>query len=178
MPEYPTICIMLSVTDMHTNTMTKLLFTLLAITWCSISSAAELKLVCEDTSETARTFRKDAPSLGIDIYSVDSSASTVRQLAGKLKDMRTISAEINEAEIRLVQSGYINQPEITETFITVISRVSGRWIRHPHYLDSKGMWVSGTALEKLARSLNLWGTFFGIRQGPDEGECKPDSRKF
>lgn len=157
--------------------MPKLFALLLATCLITSASAEEMKLICEETSEFVKDFRKNAPSLGVDIYSVDLSSSAVRQLSGELKEMRIISVEIKEEEIRILQSGYINKPESTENFITVISRVSGRWARHANYLNAGGIWVSGPELEKLARSLGLWGPF-GIRQVWQEGECKLNSHKF
>lgn len=138
---------------------------------------AELKLICEDKSESAVMFRKQAPALGVDIYAVDSAARTVRQIEGELRGKTLLSVEITEAEIRFTQSGYINEPGLIETFQTAISRVSGKWVRHPQYVDQHGRRVVGAELERLARSLNLWGPF-GIRQRPDEGECAADNRKF
>jgi hypothetical protein len=152
----------------------------LAIMFCSFATTAftaEIKLVCEDKSEAAAWFRKESPSLAVDIFAVDTTAQSVRQLAGELKKMKILSVEISEAEIRFSQSGYINESSLTETFQTTISRVSGRWVRHPHYLDSKGQWVAGAALEQLARSLNLWGPF-GVRQRPDDGDCVVGNLKF
>lgn len=143
----------------------------------TVAQGAEVQLICEDKSETAALFRKRAPTLGIDVYAFDSVARTVKQLDGELKDMKLLSVGVTEAEIRFEQSGYINQPQITETFQTTISRVSGKWVRHPHYVDEQGRWVAGSALEHLARPLGLWGAF-GIRQRPDEGECTVDNRKF
>ena len=139
--------------------------------------SAEVKLVCEDNGTSAVFFRKQSPTLGIDIYSIDLEAQNVTQLAGELKNKKLLSASITEAEIRFEQAGYISQEEIVETFQTMISRVSGKLIRYPHYVDKTGIWVSGDALERLARTTNLRGAF-GIRQRPDEGNCAVDNRRF
>lgn len=141
------------------------------------AAAAEIKLICEDKSDSAILFRRNSPTLGIDIFAVNSEKQTVKQLAGELSEKSVFSVKFTEADISFEQAGYINDPKLVETFRTTISRVSGVWIRHPHYVNADGQWVAGDALEKLAKSLNLWGPF-GIRQIPSAGECKIDNRKF
>ena len=138
---------------------------------------AEIKIICEDKSDSAIFFRKNSASLGVDIFAIDPERQTIKQLTGELSEKSILSVKVTEGEISFEQSGYINDPKLVETFRTTISRVSGVWIRHPHYISFEGTWVAGDSLEKLAKSLNLWGPF-GIRQMPDGGDCKVDNRKF
>ena len=150
------------------------------VVFCVVSSpafAAEVKLICEDKTEATAWYRKDLPARAPDIYAADNAAQSIRQLQGELQKMKLSSVNFTETEIHFSQSGYINDPRLTETFKTTINRVTGNWIRDPHYLDAEGRRISGPALEQLARSLNLSGPF-GIRQRSDNGGCLVGDFKF
>jgi len=142
---------------------------------CSLVHGAELNLICED--DTAAWFHTESSNAGIDMFSVDAAAGQVRQISGLHMDKKMLAVDVTEAEIRFSQSGHINVPGLAETFNTTISRISGKWTRHPHYLDGDGQWIQGLALEQLARSVNMWG-FFGVQQKSSNGTCRVDDRKF
>lgn len=154
-----------------------MLQSLFLVALCGISSvqAAPVTLLCQ---HAPTWYTQETGSAMVDIYKIDVEAAQAKQLAGLSGHLAITHIEVNEADITLVQDGNFSDPQLRETFRTVISRVTGAFVRYPHYLDADGRWLAGEKLETVARTAGKWGGFFGVRLIEEKGQCRPDDRKF